>query len=286
MRRRVWPPSKPSASSPSGSRSKATPAARSSRTASAPPRPALHGRGPAEAASRRRSCRPACLAGESPGSSAGRQASLRPEAGALRRRRARDQQTAAPCSAARSAVHSPAARRRRRRRRTRRLALSPLASRRSSRPDLAARRRRLRGRAPQRRRWCLRPAAARRRASSTRFSAASACDSISARRLCGGGDRPILGRALSVELLGVLPAQLLQRFRAPWRSRSRSASRPGSRRRPALRPPRPTRRLAQPPLGGLDLCAEILTGVAPSSLIAASIYYLPSGRAGPGEESL
>ena len=70
MRRRVWPPSRPSASSPSASRSKTTPRARSSRTAAGASSTS------AWTAAGRQSPRPAAivsaawLAGESPGSSA------------------------------------------------------------------------------------------------------------------------------------------------------------------------------------------------------------------------
>jgi hypothetical protein len=109
MRRRVWPPSSPSANPPSAARSKATPRSRSPRTAAGASSTS------ARTAEGRQSPRPAaivsaaCCSGES---SAARAAARPPCAQklALWESGVRETtQTAAPCSAARNAVHSPAA---------------------------------------------------------------------------------------------------------------------------------------------------------------------------------
>ena len=186
MRRRVWPPSRPSASSPSASQVEddAALATARGRRPGASSTSTCDGRGAAEPAP----------GGDRVGGVARRrvaglerrgQPALRPEAGALGERRAGDEADRGRRPRPRAAPsRGPPRRRRRRRRRTRLLWLSPgrLSA---DRLDLTAQ--------PGggglaragllRRRPSASASAARRSASSTRFSAASACASISARRL-------------------------------------------------------------------------------------------------------
>ena len=183
MRRLAWPPSSPSASRPSWSRSKTTP--RASRSLTAPGASSTSTR----TADGRQSPRPAASvssawrSGESPGSSAAASPPWAQKLALWESGVRETRQTSAPCSAARSAVQrpaapppttatpnsGPAA-----------IAAQPLGG--SSPAARAASQPRLRGPAPSRRRPSARPSAARRSASSTRFSAASAWASISVRR--------------------------------------------------------------------------------------------------------
>ena len=282
MRRRVWPPSSPSASSPSWSRSKTTPRSRSSRTA---PGRLLdqHLRPPTG----RQRPRPAAIvsaawrAGRVAGLQRRGQPSLRPEAGALRRagcgRRGR---RAPPSSAARSAVQRPAApppttatsnsaaggyRR------------PPLGG--SPRPARAARRPPLRGRAPRRRRPAARPRrraarpprpAARRPRPGPRSrrggssAAAIACSLRLALAACSSSSWR--GAAAPRAASAAREALLLEvRFQRPDLGVGALARRPRRPRPPpaaGARPPRPARsRLLAARLGPV------------SSLIAGSIYY-------------
>ena len=184
MRRRVWPPSRPSASSPSGVEVEDDPARaqlahRGRRLLDQRPAPPRGGRGPRPAAI----VSAACWAGESPGSSAAASPPWAQKLALWESGVRETTQTAAPCSAARSAVQSPAAPPPTTATSHSALRLSlppPLGG--SPRSDRAARRRPLRGRGPRSSAIVPSAAAARRSASSTRFSAASACASISARR--------------------------------------------------------------------------------------------------------
>ena len=209
-----------------------------------------------------------------------RQPSLRPEAGALGERGAGDKaDRAAALGGAQRRPEARPRRRRPRRRRTRPLRLSPrlsaadrsMASQPSRPPPPRARafavgdrRLGLLGAAL----GCLDPDS----------RAASAWVSISARRLFGGGDRPLLGLALKLQLLLVSRSQLLTGLRcAEPRLLELGLQERGSRRSPAARPLRLPPSLlsagARPPRPARQGSRHSLRSSPRSSSSPGSIYY-------------